>query len=288
MFNFETKITGLFGDPVYHSLSPQIQNTAFQAKRLNYIYLPFAISMEDLPSAVQAIPPLGLAGVNITAPHKEAALRYMDELSPEAEILGAVNTVICRDGGLKGYNTDVDGFLHLLSNMNPFLVKGEKVCILGAGGAARAVSMALAKAGATELVIVNRTINRGKKLLEMLCERWFYRDEALSLAPLKKEAFPQALSDCALVINSLSIDPVEMGLMFNCNELNNLKAAIDLRYSPLEPSFLRWASQKGCHVANGLDMLLGQGAKAFELFTGQEAPLEVMKNALSTKLFSRA
>lgn len=283
MFNGETKITGLFGDPVSHSLSPRMQNAAFQAKRLNYIYFPFRVSREQLAPAVRAIPPLGLEGVNITAPHKEAVLQHLDELSPEAEMLRAVNTVICRDGRLKGYNTDVDGFLYLLRSMAPFSVKGEKVCLLGAGGAARAVSLALAKAGASQLVIVNRTINRGKALLEMLCERWLYREEAVSLAPLKKEVLPEVLSGCALVINSLSVDPVEMGLLSNCERHQNVKAAIDLRYSPAEPPFLRWASQKGYRAVNGLDMLLGQGAKAFELFTGQEAPLAAMEQALSTE-----
>lgn len=284
MFSGETKITGLFGDPVYHSLSPQIQNAAFQAKDLDFMYIPFGVPSEDLASAVRAILPLGMAGVNITAPHKEAVLVHLDELSPEGEMLKAVNTVICKDGKLKGYNTDVDGFLYLLRNMAPFSVKGKKVCLLGAGGAARAVSLALAKAGASELVIVNRTINRGKALLEMLCERWFYKEEAVSLAPLKPEVFPQIISDCDLIINSLSIDPQELGFINDCKKTESLKAAIDLRYSPAEPSFLRWASQNGCRVANGLDMLLGQGAKAFELFTGQEAPLSAMEKSLSVEL----
>ncbi len=279
MADGNTHITGIFGDPVAHSLSPVIQNAAFDAKGLNYLYLPFRVRGEHLQDAVKAILSLRLSGVNVTAPHKEKIVPYLDELSPEAKILGAVNTIIARDGRLKGFNTDIDGFLYLLQNILPLSVKGERVCLLGAGGAARAVSLSLARAQVGHLVILNRTVEKGKAIQNLLCKNGLLGAEKTSVWQLNNLS-PEAFANCSFIINSLSVDPVEMNLLPAGGRFDSLKAAIDLRYSPPELSFLKWASAKGCTAVNGLDMLLGQGAEAFELFTGQKAPLRVMKNAL--------
>ena len=286
MLDSYTKITGIFGDPVGHSLSPLMQNAAFAAKGLNFIYLPFHVRKEDLAQAVGAIISLGMAGVNVTAPHKEAIMPLLDELSPEAALLGAVNTVLVKHGRLKGYNTDVDGFSRLLQNISPLSVKGEKVCLLGAGGAARAVCLALAKAEVGHLAILNRTLGKGKGILDMLCKNRLFKEKSTSLLQLEGEAFQEAVSESAFIINCMSVDPIEAGLFSTDQGIGGLKAAIDLRYSPPELPLLKWAGQKGCHAVNGADMLLGQGIKAFEIFTGQAAPLQVMQNTLHSQLYA--
>jgi shikimate dehydrogenase len=282
MLDGDPKIFGLFGDPVAHSLSPCMHNAAFRAEGLPYHYLPFRVRSGHLAHAVQAIMALGMAGANVTAPHKEAIVPYLDRLSPEAELLGAVNTVVDQDGGLKGFNTDVEGFLYLLHNITPPLpVKGEKVCLFGAGGAAKAVSLALAKAGAGHLTIFNRTLERGEALRERLCKHKLCHRKEMEVRRLEKNAFHHIGADFALIINCLSVDPFESGLFSGCVRFSSLKAVIDLRYSPADPPLLKWASRNGHSAVNGMAMLLGQGMKSFELFTGRKAPLAAMKNALA-------
>ncbi len=280
-----TKTAGIIGDPVSHSFSPVMQNAAFRAKGLNYVYLAFCVEEGYLPEAAKAIAALNLAGFNVTSPHKENIISHIHELSPEAELLGAVNTVAFRDGRLKGFNTDVTGFLYLLRNMSPLSVKGERVCLLGAGGAARAVSLALAKSGIKHLAIFNRTAEKGEAIRELLHKNGLLSLKKTSLWPLDKKTSPEAMQNCTFIINTLSIDPVEKGLLPADGIPGSLKAAIDLRYNPPEIPFLQWASAKdGCTAINGLDMLLGQGVESFKILTGQKAPPGVMKDALAKTL----
>jgi len=278
----QTKITGIIGDPVSHSFSPAIQNAAFQAESLNYVYLAFRVPGEHLGAAAKAIAALNLAGINVTSPHKETIISHLHELSPEAKLLGAVNTVAFSNGRLKGFNTDVAGFLYLLKKMLPLSVKGEKVCLLGAGGAARAVSLALAKNGIRHLAIFNRTPEKGEAIRQLLHKNGLFEKEKISLWPLNKNTFPEIMQRSTFIINSLSIDPIEEGLLPSDGIFENLKAAIDLRYNPAKIPFLLWASSmNGCAAISGLDMLLGQGVKSFEILTGRKAPLHIMKDALA-------
>lgn len=280
-----TKTAGIIGDPVSHSFSPVMQNAAFRAKGLNYVYLAFCVAKGNLSEATRAIAALNLAGFNVTSPHKENIISCIHELSPEAELLGAVNTVAFRDGRLKGFNTDMAGFLYLLQNMSLLSVKGENVCLLGAGGAARAVSLALAKSGIEHLAIFNRTVEKGEAIRELLHKNGLLDLKKTSQWPLDKKTFPEAMQNSAFMINTLSIDPIEKGLLPENEKFSYLKAAVDLRYNPPEIPFLQWASAKnGCTAINGLDMLLGQGVESFKILTGQKAPLQVMKDALAKNL----
>lgn len=279
VINGETKVVGLFGDPVSHSFSPAMHNAAFRERELNFCYLPFRVRKDDLPAAVRAIASLGLRGVNVTAPHKEAVVPYLDELSPEAGFLKAVNTIENEEGKLVGYNTDVDGFLYLLQNNLGNIFPLEDAFLLGAGGAAGAVSLALAKAGVKSLVVANRTIARAEGLASLLIRGGIFEDGKVSIVKLDKNSLRESIESSTLIINALSEDPVELGFLPQQN-LRGCKAAIDLRYStPLAP-FGKWAENNGILALNGLDMLLGQGVKAFEIFTGEEAPLRIMKEAL--------
>ncbi|MDO9534473.1 MAG: shikimate dehydrogenase [Bacillota bacterium] len=281
--NGETKVVGLFGDPVSHSFSPAMHNAAFRDRKLNYCYLPFRVSKVDIPGAVRAIAFLGFKGVNVTAPHKEAVIPYLDELSPEAEFLKAVNTIKNEEGRLIGYNTDVDGFLYLLQNNlgNAFPLK--EALLLGAGGAARAVSLSLAKAGLKSLVIANRTTARAEELASLLMRGGIFEDGMIKIEKLEKNFLQESIGSSSLIINALSEDPVELEFLARQN-LRGCRAAVDLRYSPPQTPFGRWAGDNGFLAINGLDMLLGQGVKAFEIFTGEEAPSLIMKEALQNTL----
>lgn len=275
--NGKTKVVGLFGDPVIHSLSPKMQNTAFCELGLNYCYLPFHISKEALPAAIEAIKTLGMAGVNITAPHKESAVNILDELSPDATLLNAVNTVKNNGGKLSGYNTDVDGFIYLLKNS--LTVPFEKAVLLGAGGAARAVVLALFRLGIKKIMIANRTVKHAETFVKQLCDKGAFSPGQVEIISLNSSKVSLAAKE-SLLINALSADPVEMGIITS-GALHHIHAAVDLRYTPPIPTFLQAAKSCGRLAVNGLDMLLGQGISAFEIITGVSAPRAGMKKALT-------
>jgi len=282
--NGNTKIVGLFGDPVGHSLSPAMFNAAFRAKKMNYCYLPFAVRRAALPAAVSAITSLDLKGVNVTAPHKEAVIPYLDGLSGDAGLLQAVNTINNEQGRLVGYNTDVDGFFYLLRTAWDALPADTKAILLGAGGAAGAVSLALAEAGIKSLLIVNRTLGRAEKLAALLMDAGVFAQGKVETAKLQRNfQWKQSGNDGgdALVVNALSADPAELGFLTGDNpRVWGGGTAIDLRYSAAQAPFAGWAENHGMRAVNGLDMLLGQGVKAFEIFTGETAPLPAMREAL--------
>ncbi len=278
--NGKTKVVGLLGDPVSHSLSPAMHNAAFQAAGLNYCYLPFRVLPENLEQALQAIVSLGMEGVNITAPHKEAARPYLAELSAEARFLEAVNTVKNIEGRLYGYNTDVDGFTFLLEkNFGRDAFQGQKACLWGAGGAARAVSLALARMGVRSLLIVNRTVARAGALATLLRQGGFFRAGGVGILRPGEKVFPGDLSGVSLLVNATGSDLLAYESVLD-RIWTDCRAAVDLRYSPPQTEFMRRAGARGIFSINGLDMLLGQGLKAFAIFTGEEAPLEAMRQAL--------
>lgn len=283
--NGRTKVVGLFGDPVSHSLSPAMHNAAFREMGLNYCYLPFRVRQEALPAAIGSIKALGLRGVNVTAPHKEAVVPYLDQLSPEAEFLNAVNTIENTIDALKGYNTDVEGFLFLLDNLPLEAGWQEAALLLGAGGAAKAVALALSRKGVQFLIIANRTLSRGKELVSFVLEKGLFLPGQVEAVLLDRKVLSSHLVNSSLIINALSEDPFKLGYL-PLLKLRSSALAVDLRYNPPETPFMKWAKEVGLRAVNGLDMLLGQGVKAFEIFTGKKAPVKVMKNALQLKISS--
>ncbi len=282
-YDGKTRVYGLFGDPVEHSLSPILQNAAFDAVRLNCCYLPFKVSAKNLSAAVQAIQSLSIAGVNVTAPHKETIVPFLDELSEEAQLLGAVNTVTDEQGVLRGYNTDLGGFSFLLErNLQP-TGRREYVCLFGAGGAAKAVALSLARRPLEKLAIINRTLSKAEQLAEMLVKKRLLSAEQLMILPLRSPVLEPFVKRSTLLINALSADPLELGCLTALQPPPG-SFFIDLRYNPPLTSFLAWAREGGEKGVNGLDMLLGQGAKAFEIFTGLRAPVSSMQKALQAAL----
>jgi shikimate dehydrogenase len=282
-FTAAAKLFILFGDPVEHSLSPAMQNAALQAAGIDGLYIPWRVKSAGLPTAFDSLRGMeNFGGANVTLPHKEQAVALVDTLTQEAASVGAVNTVVARGGRLLGANTDGQGFLRSLHEEADFLPRGKPAVILGAGGAARAVSVSLSEAGAAEIVIVNRTIERAQSLAE--CVNREFGASAIGLG-LDDPRMPAMVRDCALVVNTTSVglspsDPPPIDPTFLWPGV----LVYDLIYRPRETALLGEARKRGCRVLGGLGMLLYQGALAFELWTGQKPSEEAMRQALVAAL----
>ncbi|HAA90652.1 MAG TPA: shikimate dehydrogenase [Peptococcaceae bacterium] len=276
----KTKVYGLIGDPVSHSLSPLMQNAAFAFYGLPCCYVPFQVKKENLSLAVASIRALGMGGVNITIPHKEKALDYLDEVDKEAELIGAVNTVVNRDGLLVGYNTDGAGFIRSLQEEAGFDPKRKKVVLLGAGGAARAVAFALALRGIDFLWIFNRTPARARSLAQDVAEKTGCQAVG---AGLEAKLVRNALEQAQLLVHASPVgmyphhgeEPLIDPLLLPPEVL-----VCDLVYNPPRTRLLSAAAERGCRVLSGLGMLVYQGALAFELWTGKKAPVSLMRSIL--------
>ncbi|MBT9172812.1 MAG: Shikimate dehydrogenase (NADP(+)) [Syntrophomonadaceae bacterium] len=274
-----TKVAGIFGAPVAHSLSPAMHNAAFAALQLPYVYVPFHVRQEDLPAAAAAVRALRMAGVNVTVPLKEAVVPLLDCLDDTAAACGAVNTVVNREGTLTGYNTDTGGFLDALRLEAGFDPQGKKVVILGAGGAARAVAAALLEGNAAEIVVLNRTSERAQTLAADLQRRRNTGQTVLFAVPLTGN-LQDHLPGAGLVVNTLSVSFRREGEWLV--DLSPAAGALffDLRYGAAADDYLALADKLSSPALDGLAMLLYQGVRAFRLFTGHEPPLEVMRRAL--------
>ncbi len=267
ILNAKTHLYGIFGNPVHHSLSPLIHNEVFQALKMNAVYLAFEIRQESLRLAFEAVRSLGIKGVNITIPFKEQALSFVDEIPEDLDRrVGALNTVVNRDGRLFGYNTDVSGFLTAIKEELRFNPEGKTALVLGAGGAARGVVFALAHTHAGKIMIHNRTQTRAQGLQEHVSSYFPETeiDSTVSLTDLKAAKID-------LVVNATSCgmekqDPLPMDL----HALNHKAAVYDLVYSPGETRFLKIAKALRLPCANGLGMLAAQAALSFELWTGKK------------------
>ncbi len=276
----KSQLVGVMGWPVEHSLSPQMHNAAFRAHDLPYAYVPFAVEPEHLRDAVLALPALGIRGVNLTIPHKEAALKIVDDLDESANRAGAVNTVVHRDGRLVGYNTDGLGFLRALEAAG-FEFSGGRAVILGAGGSARSCAFALV-ARDMHVTLANRTLERAEALAKALTE-WKPNSNTECVVLRSDDSLRRVLGDSVLLVNTTRVGmhpyeteppPVEQQM------LHSGLFVYDLIYNPLETSLLQMARTKGCRTLNGVRMLVEQGAAAFELWTGVEPDTTVMETAV--------
>jgi shikimate dehydrogenase len=274
-----TLITAIFGDPVEHSLSPAMHNAAYEALGLDRVYVAFHVPGERLRDAIRAIPALGIAGVNLTIPHKEQALAMVSRISAEARALGAINCVVNRKGVLFGDNTDARG---LERDLRSFAVElsGRLAIIIGAGGGGAAAALACARLGARRIVIANRTRARGVRLARRLSrtEKFKASVEARELDILRDHAH---LCEAALIVNA-----TPMGLTSRRFARLDYAATsescffYDLLYAAEPTAFLKPAIELRRPTADGAGMLLYQAVLAFELFNGVEPPVEVMRQAL--------
>lgn len=275
----KTKIVGVFGYPVAHSLSPLFQNAAFKALGIDFVYLPFLVKPEDLKMAVKSIKSLNIVGVNVTIPHKKKVLAYLDELSPEAKMMEAVNTIYYRDDKLAGYNTDGKGFISSLTREGEFNPQRKRALVLGAGGAAWAVSFALIEAGVKKLSITNRTKRKAEVLLNHLKE--FFRDKCeIMLVDFDKVNSSTVMNNIDLLINATSVGMhPEDPLLINPELLTPHTFVYDVIYNR-KTKLLKAAEEKGLPCLGGLGMLIYQGAYSFEIWTHKKAPLKKMKETL--------
>lgn len=274
-----TRIVGIFGDPINHSLSPAMQNAALQMAGIDAVYVPFHVTAAQLPDAVAAIRTLDLVGVNLTIPHKEAVCALLDALDPVAELAGAVNTVVNRDGQLCGYNTDVAGLLRAIGADLGIDVAGKRVLVAGAGGAARAAVVALAGAGAAWIGVVNRSPVRAEYLVAELAPRL----QGTALAVLSPGAdLPARLGEPVdLLVNgsAAGLRGEKLALPLDgC--LRPGGAVYDMIYGRSPTPLVAGARAAGLAAADGLGMLAGQGEEAFRLWFGSAPPTGVMRGVL--------
>ncbi len=266
--NGATELYGIMGNPVAHSLSPAMHNGAFAALGLNKAYLPFAV--QDVGQAMTGLRALGIRGVSVTIPHKEAVIPYLDTIDPVAKKIGAVNTLLISNGAIHGANTDWLGANRALSEK--ISLKGASVLLLGAGGSAKAIGFGLLEAGAS-LTIASRSPEKGRALAGLLGCPWL---------PLAEAATARA--DALVNATSLGMAPQQELLPIAREALANFGVVMDIVYAPLATRLLQAAGQAGCRTIDGLAMLLYQGAAQFELWTGRQAPVEVMRQSLLTSL----
>ena len=272
----KTKVCGVIGDPIEHTMSPAMHNTAFEKLGLDYLYVPFRVSAEELASAIEGRRALNIRGLNVTIPHKVSVIPLLDKLDPLAEKIGAVNTIANYDGMLTGYNTDATGFLQALleHGIEP---DGKNTVILGAGGASRAISFTLAERGA-HLIILNRKLEldwaeelagRISQTFQQNIKAFEHNEENLSMALAKADILVNATS--VGMSPDIKATPVPTRL------LKPGLVVFDIVYNPLKTRLLREAEEAGSRTISGIDMLAWQGALAFETWTNFKAPLELMR-----------
>lgn len=280
MISGATAVYGIFGHPVEHTFSPGMHNAAFAKIGMNACYVPFAVSPAGLGNAVRSIVPLGLRGLNITVPHKERVIQFLDDLTEDARLIGAVNTIEVRGSRLVGHNTDGRGFLRSLREETRFRPKGRTIVIIGAGGAARAVAFSLALAGAGAVLLHDADPRKARRLAADIRKSTAAGSEALTSEGVISEA---GKAHCLINATPLGLrrgDPLPLSAAI----MHAGHLVCDLVYNPLMTGLLKAARKKGAQVLPGIGMLLYQGVIAFEVWTGKEAPLPVMRRALEGQI----
>lgn len=268
----------VIGDPIKQSKSPLMLNEAFQQCSIDAIYGAFQVTPEQLPSFVQAVRDLGILGMNVTIPHKLHVMDLLDEIDANALALGAVNTVINRNGRLIGYNTDGIGYVRSLKEEAVANIAGKKIVVVGAGGASRGIIYALLQENPSEIYVVNRTVARADELVASL-------NSAVPLIAAGHDELEQLCRQADIVINTTSV-----GMYPHIGEtpiagewMKSGAVASDLIYNPLKTQFLLEAEQHGCVAHGGLGMFIYQGAFAFEYWTGKQAPVDAMREVVQNR-----
>lgn len=263
-----TLVYGVIGKPVGHSLGPLMHNRAFAAVGYPGIYAAFEVS--DVKAAMSGIRALNIRGVSVTIPHKEAVMDSLDEIDPFAQEIGAVNTVANKDGRLFGYNSDAHGAVKALLEKTP--VKDKHVAVLGAGGAARAIGFGVSREGG-RVYILNRSIEKARSLAAGL------QAEAHPLSH-----FPELSCDIVINTTSVGMHPDTEALPIPAGQLNRRMTVMDIIYNPLQTRLLKAARAAGAQTIDGVSMFVYQGAVQFELWTGMEAPVDLMKKTVHEAL----
>lgn len=279
--NYRAELVGVLGDPVDGNPTGVMEEAGFEHAGLNFRYITVKVLPEDFDSAMQGVKAFNMRGVNLTMPHKISVLKYMDELSEAARVIGAVNTVVCReDGTMFGENTDGKGFVQSVLEADVAL-KDKTICLLGAGGAARSIGVECALAGAKKVYVINRNCERGEALARVINENT--PAQAKYIPWTEKVSIPR---DTEILINATCV-----GLHPNVNDAPDINyddiregmVACDVVFNPVNTSFLMNAKARGAKIIDGLGMLVNQGCINYTLWTGEEAPRDVMYAKLKSE-----
>jgi shikimate dehydrogenase len=277
----KTRVCGVIGDPIEHSLSPAMHNAAFNALGLDYAFLAFRVASNEVANAIAGMRALGIVGLNVTMPHKAAVIKFLDQIDDNSKFLNAINTIHNKNGKLLGLNTDGFGALKALkeNGANP---KGKRVLLLGSGGAARAIAYTLVQE-TDELVVLNRTVSEAKELANLLKKIFNKEVHADSLtAPILEKQIRQA--DILINATAVGMKPKASQSMITPEWLKPKMTVMDIVYNPVETKLSIDAKSKGAQVISGVEMLIYQGAASFEIWTGKQAPVEVMRKAALEQL----
>lgn len=277
--NSETDLYGVIGDPIRHSRSPIMLNRAFADTSTNAVYVAFHVLPDQLQHAIEGMRAFGIKGLNVTIPHKEQVMAYLDEIDEGARYIGAVNTIVNRDGKLIGYNTDGIGYVRSLQEETGVTLAGKRILVIGAGGAARGVVYALLQKQPEQVTIVNRTKDRAVRLAHDMADHG-------KVEGMGWDDLGDIMNEVEIVINttSLGMHPQIDTIPLDPKWLNESHLVSDLVYNPLKTRFLEEAEKLGCRIHGGLGMFIYQGAYAFEYWTGKQAPVKSMREVVLSSL----
>ena len=267
------KSFAVIGDPIDHSLSPNIHSAAFRELNLDSSYIAYRIPKGELEEGIEGLKKIKIDGFNVTIPHKIEMMKYLDKTDESCSLIGAVNTVTNKDGILKGYNTDMDGFLDPFKKKKLAIIN-KKILLIGAGGAARAIVAGFVKEKAKSITIANRTLENAKNLAE------FSEQIGLNANAIKIEQVKNMAKECDIIVNATSIGLKNESSIISLEGINEKTIVYDIVYMPINTDFIKKAKEKNAIIIFGYEMLLGQAIRAFEIWHGIEAPYNAMKKAL--------
>jgi len=267
------KTYAVIGDPIDHSLSPNIHNAAFKELELDCTYIAYRIPKGELKEGVESLKKINITGFNVTVPHKIEMMKYLDKVDENCSIIGATNTVTFSDGVLKGYNTDMDGFLEPIKKRK-LPIKDSKILLLGAGGAARAIVTAIAKEKAQEITIANRTIEKADDLVQ------FAKNFGINAKAIRLDEAEKFVPTHKFIVNSTSIGLKNESSPIPTDSISKNSIIYDVVYMPMNTDLIKKSKEKGATIIYGYEMLLEQACRAFEIWHKKEAPYDVMKRAI--------
>lgn len=267
-----TKTFAVIGDPINHSLSPAIHNAAFRELNMDCTYIAYKIAKDELEEGIESLKKINISGFNVTIPHKVNMMKYLDKTDESCSLIGATNTVSNTDGVLKGYNTDMDGFLEPIKKRS-IQLKNTKTVLIGAGGAARAIIAAFAKEGVESISIANRTKENAITISKFANKLGIHTD-IISLEMIKPDA------DYNFIVNASSIGLKNEQSPVPIEAIKKNATVFDIVYMPMNTDLIKKAKEKGANVIYGYEMLLGQAVRAFEIWHNKPAPFEAMKKVV--------
>ena len=268
-----TKTYAIIGDPIDHSLSPNIHNAAFKELRLDCTYIAYRIPKGELAAGIESLKKIKISGFNVTIPHKVEMIKYLDSTDDDCKMIGATNTVSNDDGKLRGYNTDMDGFLDPIKKRR-IPIKESNILLIGAGGAARAIVAGFAKEKARKITIANRTQQNSELLAQ------FAHNMGIDTKTVTLDQVGETASNYNFIVNATSIGMKNEPSPISTKTINEKSVVYDIVYKPINTDLITQSKKNGATIIYGYEMLLGQAARAFKIWHGIDAPYETMKKAI--------